>query len=195
MESKNRVVIYSKTQDIESLINYSKSKGYNVVEIFEKSDDKLDLMELMDYITFNGIDKLIVSTCSTLSRKSSEFLSFINDLNEAEISLVILDNNIESLLPDGNINPSFTFLLNVLNEFNTIEKQQTRIRLERSYNQYRIRGGRVGRKLGYRKNNLDYKIQYWKEIQLLREGYSLKECKKQTSTSVNTLRKLKSMFV
>ena len=195
MESKNRVVIYSKTQDIESLINYSKSKGYNVVEIFEKSDDKLDLMELMDYITFNSIDKVIASTCSTLSKKSSEFLSFINDLNEAEISLVILDNNIESLLPDGKVNPSFTFLLNVLNEFSTIEKQQTRKRLEMSYNQYRNRGGRVGRKFGFRKKNLDYKIQYWKEIQLLREGYSLKECKKQTSTSVNTLRKLKSMFV
>ena len=195
MESKNRVVIYSKPQDMETLANYSKTKGYKVIEIFEKSDDRLDLMELMDYITFNGIDKVIVPACSTISRKPLVFIDFINELNEAGTSLVIIDKNMESLSDDGSANPAFLFLIDVMKEFEKIRKEQTRKRLERSYNQFRDRGGRVGRKFGFRKKNLDYKIQYWKEIQLLREGYSLKECKKQTSTSVNTLRKLKSMFV
>jgi hypothetical protein len=52
-------------------------------------------------------------------------------------------------------------------------------------------GGSVGRKNGYRKTNSEMKIQYVEEIKLLRKGYSLRNVQKITSTSINTLRKLK----
>ena len=195
MKTRPRVVIYSGFKDIESMTSFAESKDFSVIEIFEKSDDPLALSDLMDYLTFNEINKVLVPTCSTLTRKPVEFMTFVNDLNEAGISLIVYHNNIESLKSDGEINPTFSFLLNVWKEFDTIQKQQTRERLEMSYNRFRSVGGRVGRKEGYRKKELQYKKEYRKEIDLLRAGLSLKHCKMETGTSINTLRKLKKMFV
>lgn len=195
MKTRPKVVIYSSFKDMESMNVFAESKNYSVIETLEKSDDPFTLSDLMDYLTFNEINKVLVPTCSTLTRKPIEFMTFVNDLNEAGISLVVFHNNIESLKSDGEINPSFSFLLNVWKEFDTIQKQQTRERLEMSYNRFRFRGGRVGRKEGYRKKELQYKKEYRKEIDLLRAGLSLKHCKNETGTSINTLRKLKKMFV
>lgn len=193
--TRTRVVIYSNSKDIDTMTIYGESKDFYIVEIFEKSDEVWSLSELMDYVTFNDIKKILIPSCSTLTRKPVEFINFLNELNEAGISLVVYNNNIESLQDDGTSNPSFNFLLNVWNEFDMIQKRLTRERLEISYNHFRFRGGRVGRKEGYRKKEPQYKMEYSRELNLLSEGLSLKECKRKTGTSINTLRKLKKMFV
>lgn len=193
--TRTRVVIYSNSKDIDTMTNYGESKDFYIVEIFEKSDEVWTLSELMDYVTFNDIKKILVPSCSTLTRKPVEFINFLNELNEAGISLMVYNNNMESIQNDGSINPAFNLLLNVWGEFDTIQKRQTRERLERSYNRFRFRGGKVGRKEGYRKKELQYKMEYSRELNLLSAGLSLKECKKETGTSINTLRKLKKMFV
>ena len=197
MDSKTRVIIYSHPQEVERLTGYAESKGYRIADVFNITDDsnRMHLLELMEYVVDNDIDKLIVSTCSTLSMKPAELVRFINGLNDAGISVVITNNNEESLLPNGQINPSFRFMLDILCELDTVKKRATRERLELAYNHYRTKGGLVGRKTGYRKTRLQYKREYWKELNMLRDGLSLKKCHRETSTSVNTLRKLKSMFL
>ena len=56
-------------------------------------------------------------------------------------------------------------------------------------------GIKMGRPTEYKKSDNAYKEQYGKEITLLRKGLSLRNITKLTGTSMNTLRKLKSMFV
>ncbi|MCH5318871.1 MAG: recombinase family protein [Paramuribaculum sp.] len=197
MDSKIRVMIYSQPQEVERLNGYAESKGYRIADVFNITDDsnQVHLLELMKYIVDNDIDKLIVPTCSTLSMKPAELVRFINGLNDAGISVVIVNNNEESLLPNGRINPTFRFMLDILYELDSVKKRATRKRFERSYIRYRENGGLVGRKTGYRKSRIQYKREYWRELNLLRDGLSLKKCHRETSTSVNTLRKLKSMFL
>jgi hypothetical protein len=72
-----------------------------------------------------------------------------------------------------------------------MERLTTRQRMESGYNNHLAKGGRVGRMEGYRKTSNDMKLQYVEEIKLLRKGYSLRNVQKITSTSINTLRKLK----
>lgn len=190
-------MIYSQPQEVERLNGYAESKGYRIADVFNITDDsnQVHLLELMKYIVDNDIDKLIVPTCSTLSMKPAELVRFINGLNDAGISVVIVNNNEESLLPNGRINPTFRFMLDILYELDSVKKRATRKRFERSYIRYRENGGLVGRKTGYRKSRIQYKREYWRELNLLRDGLSLKKCHRETSTSVNTLRKLKSMFL
>ncbi|MBR3589937.1 MAG: DNA resolvase, partial [Alistipes sp.] len=69
-----------------------------------------------------------------------------------------------------------------------------RSRMESGYNHYRANNGVVGRKVGYRKTEEQMKEQYTKEIQLLKKGLSLRNIQAITSTSINTLRKLKQMM-
>ena len=54
---------------------------------------------------------------------------------------------------------------------------------------------KMGRPCDYKKGVDVYKEQYQREITLLKKGLSLRNVSQLTSTSINTLRKLKSMFL
>lgn len=196
METKTRVVIYSRPEDIDQLIKYSKTRHYQVVNVFEKTNlsDRMEWFEITDFIKSNNIQKVVVSDCSTLSRKVYDFLSMVNDLCEIGVSVHLMNNKIDSLLSNGKVNPTFRVVCRVLNEFDIIQKSRSRERLMNGYISFRHNGGQVGRKSGYRKTTLQYQKEYPREIELLREGTSLKKCKSITGTSINTIRKLKELF-
>ena len=62
------------------------------------------------------------------------------------------------------------------------------------YEHYRDKGGKVGRKEGYRKSESEFRTQYDREISLLKIGNSLSDVRAITGTSINTLRKLKANY-
>ena len=62
------------------------------------------------------------------------------------------------------------------------------------YEHYRDKGGRVGRKNGYRNSESEYRTTYDREISLLKIGNSLSDVRAITGTSINTLRKLKANY-
>lgn len=48
--------------------------------------------------------------------------------------------------------------------------------------------------MGYTKLRVDYLMEYPNEIQLLRDGLSLRKVRAKTGRALNTLRKLRAMF-
>ena len=48
--------------------------------------------------------------------------------------------------------------------------------------------------MGYTKLRVDYLMEYPDEIQLLRDGLSLRKVRSKTGRAINTLRKLRAMF-
>lgn len=86
------------------------------------------------------------------------------------------------------------FLITILAEVARMERKTIRERIESGYQNYRANGGKVGRKVGYKKSEDMLKEQYTEEIKLLRKGYSLRNISKLTGTSVNTIRKCKSLI-
>ena len=193
----DRVVIYAETSDIKRLMKYSKSKGFEVVNVFERSDrsDKSELFELTYYSHDNNIHKVLIPNCMTLFKNMSTFMLCLEELNEMGVSVYMLDENLESLSPDGNINPTFKTVFDIFKDFEANNKRQIRDRLQKAYKSYIEAGGQVGRKAGFRKSIIQYRMDYSKDLTLLKEGLSLKKCRAITGTSINTLRKLKSMFV
>ena len=125
-----------------------------------------------------------------MSRRVVDFLSVIEHLTEKGVSVYIHQNGLETLQPDGKPNPIAQLVLGILAQFNSMERGLIRSRMESGYNHYRSEGGKVGRKVGYRKSDEDMKAQYTEEIKLLKKSYSLRNVSKLTGTSVNTLRKL-----
>lgn len=75
-----------------------------------------------------------------------------------------------------------------------MERKTIRERVASGYANFRNSGGKVGRKEGYRKSNEQMREDYPKEIQLLKKGLSLRNIQAITGTSINTLRKLKSLI-
>ena len=210
MEDKTRVCIYCRVstskQDtdhqLRALRDFAKKNGYEVVKEFtekisgaKKIYDRMALTELMEYVRENEIDKILIFECSRLSRRASDFLNIIEELNELGVSLYILQNGLETLLPDGSVNPIASLVCGIIAQFNSMERTLIRARMAAGYRNYLENGGVVGRKLHWRKKDEDYKKEYLKEIHLLSCGVSLKDCRKITGTSINTLRKIKRKYV
>ena len=205
---KTKAIIYARVstagQDYDrqlvELKQYAARMGYDVVKTFsekisgaKKVEERQAMTELLNYVEVNKVDKVLIYECSRLSRRAVDFLSIIEIFNEKKISLYIHQNGLETLLPNGEINPIATLVLGILAQFNSMERSLIRSRMESGYNNFRNNGGIVGRKTGYRKTSEQMKEEYAEEIRLLKKGYSLRNISKITHTSVNTLRKLNAL--
>lgn len=207
---KTKAIIYARVstagqdydRQLAELRQYADRMGYDVVKTFsekisgaKKVEERQAMTELLNYVEVNKVDKVLIYECSRLSRRAVDFLSIIEIFNEKKISLYIHQNGLETLLPNGAINPIATLVLGILAQFNSMERSLIRSRMESGYNNFRRNGGVVGRKTGYRKTTEQLKEEYAEEIRLLKKGYSLRNIAKITHTSVNTLRKLNALTI
>ena len=201
---KIKAIIYARVstagqdydRQLAELKQYADRMGYDVVKTFsekisgaKKVEERQAMTELLNYVEANKVDKVLIYECSRLSRRAVDFLSIIEIFNEKKISLYIHQNGLETLLPNGEINPIATLVLGILAQFNSMERSLIRSRMESGYNNFRRNGGVVGRKTGYRKTTEQMKEEYAEEIRLLKKGYSLRNIAKITKTSINTIRK------
>ena len=204
-----KVVIYARVstqgQDYErqlaELREYARKMEYEVVtEFFEKVSgtktvsERQALTELLSFVERNNVNKVLIYECSRLSRRAIDFLTIIENLTVKKISVYILQNGLETLLPNGQPNPIAQLVMGILAQFNSMERSLIRSRMESGYNHYRSNGGKVGRKVGYQKSESDMKEQYVEEIKLLKKGYSLRNISKITGTSINTIRKCRALI-
>ena len=209
MEDKTKVVLYARvstsaqdyTRQITELRKYAKKQNYEIVKEFsekisggKKIEERAAIKELLDFVQDNKVEKVLVYECSRLSRRQLDFLSIIEQLTEQGVSLFILQNGLETLLPDGRPSPLASLVLGVISEFNNLEKNLIRARMSSGYEHHRASGGSVGRKVGYRKSEDEYRLTYDREIALLSKGNTLKDVRAITGTSINTLRKLKANY-
>ena len=209
MEERTKVVIYARvstsaqdyTRQITELRKYAKKQNYEIVKEFsekisgaKKIEERAAIKELLDFVSQNKVEKVLVYECSRLSRRQLDFLSIVEQLTELKVSLFVLQNGLETLLPDGRRSPLASLCLGIISEFNSLEKSLIRARCASGYEHYREKGGKVGRKEGYRKSEEDYRTTYDREIILLSKGNTLKDVRAITGTSINTLRKLKEKY-
>lgn len=210
MITMKKVVIYArvstKTQEYDrqvlELREYAKRMEYEVVAEFtekvsgaKRVEEREALTELLAYVETHKVDKVLVYECSRLSRRAVDFLTVIEYLTAKRIGVYIHQNGLETLSDNGQPNPIAQLVLGILAQFNSLERSLIRSRMESGYNHYReVLKGTVGRKVGYRKTEEQMKQQYVKEIQLLKKGLSLRNIQAITSTSINTLRKLKEIL-
>ena len=209
MEERTKVVIYARvstsaqdyTRQITELRKYAKKQNYEIVKEFsekisggKKIEERAAIKELLDFVQTNEVDKVLVYEASRLSRRQLDFLSIIEQLNETGVSLYILQNGLETLLPNKTVNPIAGLVLGIMSQFNSLEKNLIRARMASGYEHHRASGGRVGRKEGYRKSEDEYRTTYDREIALLSKGNTLADVRAITGTSINTLRKLKEKY-
>lgn len=204
-----RVVIYARVstngqdydRQLNDLRNYAAANGYEVVREFaekisgaKKVEERAALTELMDFVANNEVDKVLIYECSRLSRRAVDFLTVIENLTEQGVSVFILQNGLETLLPNGEVNPIAQLVLGILAQFNSMERSLIRSRMASGYEHFRNQGGKVGRKNGYRKSDEQMRQEYIEEIKLLKKGYSLRNISKITGTSTTTLQRVKAII-
>jgi DNA invertase Pin-like site-specific DNA recombinase len=112
--------------------------------------------------------------------------------------LFLANYGLETLTKDGKVNPVTSLITTILLEISQLERGLIRDRMRAGYSAYRQRcreqGISMGRSSSYRKSEQAYREQYSKQLTLMRKGVSLRNISILTSTSINTLRKLKSFL-
>ena len=203
------VVIYARVstqgqeydRQFEELRNYANTMGYTVLKEFsekisgaKKIAEREEMSELLEFVRTHKVDKVLIYECSRLSRRAVDFLALVEEFTERKISLYIHQNGLETLTPEGEVNPIAQLVLGILAQFNSMERNLIRSRMESGYIHYIKNGGKVGRKVGYRKSDEQMREQYRKQISMLKKGMSLANVSALTGTSTTTLQKIKRLI-
>ena len=167
----------------------------NKVSGAKKNEERQDIVELIDFVKNHKVDMVVATEVSRLGRDTLEALKIIEILNENKVNLYFANYGIETLLPDGTVNPIARLILTICLEISAYERNLIRYRMKAGYEDYLKRRKenpelRLGRQ-GYKKAEQSYRENYAQELSLLRKGISLRNIQKLTGTSVGTLQKIK----
>ena len=192
-------------RQVNELTDYCQRVGWSVEATFsnkvsgaKRMEERSEIMELVEFVKSNDINKVVCLEISRLGRNTLEALKVIQYLNEHGVSLYVKNYNLETLNPDGKVNPVASLICTILLEIASMERLTIKERMSSGRDQYiakcRKEGIKMGRPATYRKSNDAYRQQYIREIGLLKKGISLRNITAITGTSVNTLRKLKALI-
>lgn len=204
-----KVVIYSRvsqsSQDFSrqttELKEYSKKMGWEVLDVFEEkisggklNEERPQLMKMVQFVKNNEIDKVLCWELSRIGRNTLEVLKTINLLNENCISLYIKNHNIETLNDKCEINPMSQFMIQILTSISEMERTTIRQRIKSGYDNYRNKGGKVGRKEGFKKDEELLLSEHKDVVKLLKQGFSVRKVMKLTDRSSGLVQKVKKLI-
>lgn len=192
-------------RQVNELTDYCSKVGWSVEAVFsnkvsgaKRIEERPEIVEMIAFVKANAISKVVCLEISRLGRNTLEALKVIQVLNENGVSLYVKNYNLETLTPDGKVNPVASLICTILLEIASMERLTIKERMASGRDQYiakcRKDGVKMGRPSTYRKSEDVYKQQYAKEIALLKKGISLRNVTAITGTSVNTLRKIYEKF-
>ena len=175
-------------RQVNELTDYCTRVGWSVEAVFsnkvsgaKRMEERPEIMDLIDFVKSNDIDKVVCLEISRLGRNTLQALKVLETLN-----------------PDGKVNSVASLICTILLEIASMERLTIAERMASGRDQYiakcRREGVKMGRPATYRKSEDAYKQQYSREIGLLRKGISFRNIAAITGTSVNTLRKLKTLI-
>ena len=192
-------------RQINELTEYCRKMNWQVEKVFAnkisgavKNEEREEIVELIEYVKSNDICRVVCLEISRVGRNTLEALKIIQTLNENGVSLYVKNYNLETLDSDGKVNPVASLICTILLEVASMERLTIKERMASGRKQYiekcRRDGVKMGRPSTYRKSDEEYKRQYQKEISLIRKGLSLSNISAITGSSINTIRKIKSII-
>jgi DNA invertase Pin-like site-specific DNA recombinase len=193
--------IQDNQRQIDELTEYSQKMNFDVIKVFEekisggkKNEERPILLEMIQFVKDNQIDKVLCWELSRLGRNTIEVLMTIELLNDNCISLFIKNYNIETLNEKCEINPLSQFMIQILTSVSQMERSQIRQRIKSGYDSFRKNGGKVGRKNGFTKDKETLLNQHKDVVKYLRQGQSVRNTMKLTGKSSGTVQKIKGLF-
>ena len=192
-------------RQINELTEFCRKMNWQVEKVFAnkisgavKNEEREEIVELIEYVKSNDICRVVCLEISRVGRNTLEALKIIQTLNENEVSLYVKNYNLETLDSNGKVNPVANLICTILLEVASMERLTIKERIASGRKQYIERCRRDGVKMGrpstYRKSDEEYKRQYQREISLIRKGLSLSNISAITGSSINTIRKIKSII-
>jgi len=130
-------------RQVNELTDYCSRVGWSVEAVFSNKvsgarriEERAEIMEMVDYVKTNQIDKVVCLEISRLGRNTLEALKVIQTLNEQGVSLYVKNYNLETLTPDGKVNPVASLICTILLEIASMERLTIKERMASGRDQY-----------------------------------------------------------
>ena len=152
------------------------------------------LQDCLEYCKNEGIDIILVSELSRIGRNVLGVFETVKFCIDSGINIYFQKEGLSLFQSDGSQNPFLHIFISVLGTCAELERENIQFRLNSGRQRYIETGGKLGRKVGYRKSKdqliEDYKI----PLKYLRKGFSVRKVAKICDISPSTAMKLKREF-
>ena len=94
------------------------------------------MYRILNFVKMNDVQRVVCLEISRLGRNTLEALKVIQILNENKVSLYIKNYNLETLNPDGSVNPITSLICTILLEIASMERLTIKERMTSGRTQY-----------------------------------------------------------
>ena len=161
----------------------------------KKKEERPILTECLDYCFTNDIDILLISELSRLGRNVDDVLANVRLCKEKHLNVYFQKEQLSIFNEDGKEHPFLTIFIAVLGTCAEMERENIKFRLNSGKAQYLARGGKVGRKQGYKKPDEKLQEEYAGVIKMLRKGYPVRMIAKSEGVGISTVMRIKKKFI
>lgn len=191
----------STERQVIDLRNYADRNGIEVIKVFEehisgakRNEERAVLCECLDYCIDNKVDTLLISELSRLGRNVDEVLANVKRCKDNGLNIYFQKENLSIFEADGKKNPFLNIFISVLGTCAEMERENIKFRLNSGRAKYISEGGKLGRKIGYRKPTEQKKEEYKEVIKELKRGTSIRRTAKLCDVSISTVQRIKAEF-
>lgn len=140
------------------------------------------------------VDCILMTEVSRLGRDPWEMIELIKTFHDNHINVFFLAQNLFMFDEDGKDNPYFGTVFSFFSKFAEQERSAIQDRLKSGYENFRKKGGKVGRKVGFRKSREQKEEEYRPVLKKLQDGMSIRDVAKVCDVSESTVQRLKKEF-
>ena len=210
--NKRTAVIYARvssvgdrqdtSRQIRDLEILAKEKSLKVVKSYEehisgakKTQERPILTECLQYCISNHVSVLLLSELSRLGRNVDDVLSNVKLCKENHLNVYFQKEQLSIFGADGKEHPFLTIFIAVLGTCAEMERENIKFRLNSGKAQFIAKGGKVGRKNGYKKPDEKFREEYAAVIKQLRKGYPIRMVAASCGVGISTVQRIKKKFI
>ena len=190
------------SRQIRDLQLLAKEKSLEIVSIYEehisgakKTQERPILRECLLYCISNQVSVLLLSELSRLGRNVDDVLSNVKLCKENHLNVYFQKEQLSIFNSDGKEHPFLTIFIAVLGTCAEMERENIKFRLNSGKAQFVAKGGKVGRKEGYKKPDEKFQEQYAGVIKQLRKGYPIRMIAMSCGVGISTVQRIKKKYV
>lgn len=191
----------STDRQVSDLNAYASKNDINVIRTFEehisgakRNEERPVLCECLNYCVEKKIDVLLISELSRLGRNVDEVLANVKFCKDNHLNIYFQKENLSIFQADGTKNPFLNIFISVLGTCAEMERENIKYRLNSGRDKYIADGGKLGRKVGYRKPTEKKEEEYKNVLKELRKGTSVRRTAKLCDVSASTVQRIKKEF-
>lgn len=190
------------SRQISDLQLLAKEKSLKIVKIYEehisgakKTQERPVLSECLKYCISNHVSVLLISELSRLGRNVDDVLSNVKLCKDNHLNVYFQKEQLSIFNADGKEHPFLTIFIAVLGTCAQMERENIKFRLNSGKAQFVAKGGKVGRKVGYKKSDEKFQVQYAAVIKQLRKGYPIRMIASSCNVGISTVQRIKKRFI